>query len=375
MPPAKSLNSEERPVHDLSRNSRRHAHKKAKREREQLLLVSSELDAVAVAELAAQERQRVIADRDARRDQASALACADRVRIREGCPSSLCTPPAVDAAEDVSDLAVRTLRESQEQSALERRVLSRLAASLERAARCQSLPLAPLPALPVALLPAPAHRAIVADSGPGPSPPSSAPHATLELSAGAEPERVVAPADAEPEREPERVVAPAEAAGADPGRRSCSSASPACPPARPPAVPADLLLPDGSSVAQALAAKDARIAQLLFELEDRGARQLEDSLGRAAAFLRDPSNLLAAPPPAEPAPEPVSPRARYLSPPPRGEEHPPSPACPARSPLQLSWGLGLARGSPLQSRGIPLDRLGLAQPPACAPPPPPPPWA
>jgi hypothetical protein len=87
-------------------------------------------------------------------------------------------------------------------------------------------------------------------------------------------------------------------------------------------------------VAHALAAKDAHIAQLLFELEDRGARQLENS--RAAAFLSDPSNILTAPLPAEPASEPVSPRALDLSPPLRGEKPPSPPARPARSPRPLS---------------------------------------
>jgi hypothetical protein len=286
MPPAKSTQSEDPPVHALSRNKRRRVHKKAKREREQLLLVL----AAAVAELAEQERHRVIADRDARRDRAAALACADRERIREGGPSSLCTPPAVDDAVDVAALAVRTLREAREQSAMEQRVLSRLAANLERAQRRQSPAPAPSSAPPVALqLPAPVPGVTLAVPGPGPSSPSSAPHTTLENK----------------NAELDRVVVSFEAACAEQGRRPCSSGSPARPTARSPADPARPLRPSGSTVARALAEKDARIAQLLFELKDRDARQLGNSLGRAAAFLRDPSNLLAAPPPEEPASEPV----------------------------------------------------------------------
>jgi hypothetical protein len=173
----------------------------------------------------------------------------------------------------------------------------------------------------------------------------------------------------------DRIVVSFEAACAEQGRRPCSPVSPARPTARPPADPAQPLLPTGTTVARALAAKDARIAQLLFELEDRDARQLGSSLGRAAAFLRDPSNLLAAPPPEEPASEPVSPRAGFLFPPPRGEELPSSPARPARNPRQLSWGLGLARFSSTQSRGAPPDRPELAEPPVRAPAPPPPPRA
>jgi hypothetical protein len=144
MPPGDSNQNDPPARHEFSRHKRRRLHQKARREREQLLFVSSELDAVAVSELAAQERQRVLAARNARWDGAAAvLACADRVRAREGCPSPLCTPPAVDDAVDIPALAERTLRDTREQSALEHRLLSRLAAGLERAPRCQLPALAP----------------------------------------------------------------------------------------------------------------------------------------------------------------------------------------------------------------------------------------
>jgi hypothetical protein len=63
---------------------------------------------------------------------------------------------------------------------------------------------------------------------------------------------------------------------------------------------AGLLLPDGTSVAHALAARDARIAQLHFELTDRERRHRFASIDRAAAFVHNPSNQLAAPPPSPP---------------------------------------------------------------------------
>jgi hypothetical protein len=358
MPPGDSNQNGNPARHEFSRHKRRCLHQQARRpgEREQLLLVSSELDAAAVSELAAQER-RVIAGRNARRDCAAVLACADRVRARAGCPSPLCTPPAVDDAVDVPALAERTLRDTREQSALEHRLLSRLAAGLERAPRCQLPSPAPSASPPAAIRPAPGPGASAPASGPGPS--SSAQHTLLELScAGLE-----------------RAVASLEAVCTELGRHPRTSVSPARPAAHPLSDPAELFFPDGTTVAHALAARYARIAQLLFEIEDRGARQLETSLGRAAAFLRDPSNLLAAPPPEEPASEPVSPRARDLPQPLRGEQTPSSPPRPARNAKQLSWRLGLARSSPPHCPAVSSDRPGLAEPPVRAPAPSLSPWA
>jgi hypothetical protein len=64
---------------------------------------------------------------------------------------------------------------------------------------------------------------------------------------------------------------------------------------------AGLLLPDGTSVAQALASRDARIAQLHFEITDRERSHRFASIDRAAAFVHNPSNQLAAQPPGQPS--------------------------------------------------------------------------
>ncbi len=60
--------------------------RKNKRARAQLLLVSSELNAAAVAELADQDRRRVVAARAASDDRAAVLALADHERLLAGCP-------------------------------------------------------------------------------------------------------------------------------------------------------------------------------------------------------------------------------------------------------------------------------------------------
>jgi hypothetical protein len=66
---------------DASRYHRRRVKKKNKRTREQLpLLVSSALEAEAVAKLAEQERRRVAVARADHRDRAAVLALADRER-------------------------------------------------------------------------------------------------------------------------------------------------------------------------------------------------------------------------------------------------------------------------------------------------------
>jgi hypothetical protein len=81
-------------------------------------------------------------------------------------------------------------------------------------------------------------------------------------------------------------------------------------------------------VGRALAARDARIAQLLFELSDRDKRQRNDSIGRAAAFVRDSSNQFAAPPA-----RPALPQPGQVPAPPCGASPPAHPR--ALFPLQL----------------------------------------
>jgi ABC-type lipoprotein export system ATPase subunit len=74
-----------REVSDLSfacYTARRRFKKQNSRNLAQLLLVTSELGAAAVAELADKERQRISAARAAQQDRAIAPACADPERIR-----------------------------------------------------------------------------------------------------------------------------------------------------------------------------------------------------------------------------------------------------------------------------------------------------
>ncbi len=118
-----------------SRSSWRRANQQTRRTQNQLLLVSSALDAAAVAELADKERQRATAARAEHRERAAVLALADRERIRAGCSCSVGTSLVAADDEDVSALAKRTLRDSWDQFALERRVVPRLAAGLERSPR------------------------------------------------------------------------------------------------------------------------------------------------------------------------------------------------------------------------------------------------
>jgi hypothetical protein len=172
-----------------------------------------------------------------------------------------------------------------------------------------------------------------------------------------------------------RVVASLEAGRAAQSLRPRSPEPLARPAACTPADPAEQFLADGTSVAQAMATRDARIAQLLFELADRNARQLDDRLSRASAFVHNPSNQLAAPTPPELAAEPVSPRAREPSPPSRRSLQSPPPPHPARPPPLFSSGLGLARGATPQSSLVLSDRTVLAEPPAPARASTQPPWA
>ncbi len=108
-----------------SRYQRNRIKKKNRRTQAQLLLVSSVLEADAVAELADRERSRIAAARVASDDRAAVLALADRERLRAGCPVSAALLPHSADAGAVSDLARRTLRESRDQTALERQVVAR----------------------------------------------------------------------------------------------------------------------------------------------------------------------------------------------------------------------------------------------------------
>jgi hypothetical protein len=200
----------------------------------------------------------------------------------------VCTQPAVARAEVAPapaaepsrpplELAREILQESREQSTAVRRLLSR---SSELAPR---------------RLPPPSDPALVPVAGPHPAPGSR----TEELLA----------------REYAKIrstVAEFEAAHPAPVPRPRPSSPTGGAAAVAPRDLAGLLLPDGTSVAQALAARDARIAQLRFEISDRERRHRSASIDRAAAFVWDPSNQLAALPPghAPPTPgrDPISPR-------------------------------------------------------------------
>ena len=284
------------------RSARRRIKKKNLRNLVELLLVTSELGAAAVAELADQELQRVRAARADIPDLGTADHFTDGARAGEIEISPICTQPdiASDGAAPAPaaefpgtslELARETLQESREQSAVVRRLLSRAAEQTSRL-----LPPPPDPALIPAAAPSPAGGAVVA--------------------------------------------APRDLAG--------------------------LLLPDGTSVAQALAARDARIAQLRFEISDRDRRQRIASIDRAAAFVRDPANQLAASP-------------LRLAPPPPGREPTQlrgasSSALPgARCPLLLPQVPRRARAHPPSGPRADSAQCVPAEPPCAAPAPPPPP--
>ena len=262
------------------RTARRRFKKQNHRNLVQLLLVTSELSAAAVAELADQELQRVRAARAGNLDPAPAAPFTDPDRAGEGDPSPVCTQPVVagdrlaptPAAEPPQppwDLAREILQESREQSAAVRRLLAR---SSELAPR---------------RLPPPSDPALVSVAGPSPAPGSRS---------------VESPA-CEP-AETRSTLAEFEQSHPAPGPRPRCSSPTGSTAAVAPRDLAGLLLPDGTSVAQALAARDARIAQLSFEISDRDRRQRFASIGRAAAFVRDPSNQLADPSPGHALPSP-----------------------------------------------------------------------
>jgi hypothetical protein len=199
---------------------------------------------------------------------------AARRRKRQGPTASA---PAADSHWTPLELARETLQESREQSAVVRRLLSR---SAEQASR---------------RLPPPPDRALISAAGPHPAPGSRtevplACEYSKFRSTAAEPE------EAHPAQDPRPVLPPPTSGVAAVAPRDL----------------AGLLLPDGTSVAQALAARDARIAQLRFEISDRERRHRVASIDRAAAFVWDPANQLAALPlsPAPPPPgrAPISPR-------------------------------------------------------------------
>jgi hypothetical protein len=293
MPP-KQLNI--RPVPDRSfacKSARRRFKKQNIRNSAQLLLVSSDLCAAAVAELADKERQRVLAARADHPDCAPAPACANRVCVQEPGSSPVCTQPAVASAGDASisapaslrahlDLAREALRESREQSAAVRRVLSRI------------------PELAPRRLPPPSDPAPVSVAGP-----QAAPGSRIEDLLAREYAKI------------RRTVAEFEAAHPEQVPRPRPPSTTGGVTVLAPQDLAGLLLPDGTSVERALATRDARIAQLRFEISDREKRHRLDSIGRAAAFVRDSSNQLAA----------FSPRHAL---PPPGQE--PAPPCGASSP-------------------------------------------
>ena len=310
------------------KSARRRIQKKNLRNLAQLLLVTSELSAAAVAELADKEIQRVRAARADAPDPSPAAAFTDGDRAGDDVSSPVGTQPAaaiarVDSAPSTDssrpplELARETLRESREISVAVRQLLSRNA---EQAPRRLPSPPAPVP-VPVAG-PQPAQleevRSTAANFG----------AATLERSPPPRPS---------PPSGGVTAIVPRDLAG--------------------------LLLPDGTSVARALAARDARIAQLRFEITDRERRHRFASIDRAAAFVRNPSNQLAAPPLGQP---PLSSsRAPALPPtPPCGA---PSPALPrARLPLRLPRVPRKARGphptcAPADSAPpAPVARLGVA---------------
>ena len=286
------------------KSARRRIKKKNLRNLAQLLLVTSELSAAAVAELADQERQRVRAARADILDPAPAAPFTDCDRAGEGDSSPVCTQPDVasdkvasaPAAESIwtpLELARETLQESREQSAVVRRLLSR---SAEQAPR--RLPPPPDSSLPSAARPHPAPGSRTED---------------LLAREHAKTRSTVSESAASHPAQEQRSALPSPAGGAV---------------AVAPRDLAGLLLPDGTSVAQALAARDARIAQLRFEISERERCQRAASFDRAASFVWDPSNQLAAPPPGHAPPLP----GRAPTSPPGA----PSPAPPrALLPLRL----------------------------------------
>jgi hypothetical protein len=251
--------------------------KKNKRARAQLLLVSSVLDADAVAELVDQERRRVAAARAASGDRAAALALADHERLRAG---------------------------------------SSVPAELQACAGAAQEPQ-------------------VCELAAAPDP-RSAHHDRLELEV-IELRRAVASLEADREEKRLRL-------------RLLESSAHLAP--RVEATPADQLLPSGISVAQALAEKDACIAQLRFDIADWSGSRLEDRISLASAFVHNLANCFAPLPSAGAVAERASPWSRGPSPLPGGRPSPPSPPPTERPPLLFSWGLGLARGASSQ------DQLG-----------------
>jgi hypothetical protein len=254
------------------KSARRRIKKKNLRNLAQLLLVTSELSAAAVAELADQEIQRVRAARADTLDPAPAATFTDGDRAGDDVPSPVGTQPVVaiarldsapsnDSSRPPLELARETLQESREQSAVVRRLLSR---SAEQAPRRLPSPPAPVP-VPVA----------------GPQP---APGSRTEARLAQECAKL------------RSTVAEFEAAHLEHSLPPCSSPPTGGVTAIAPRDLAGLLLPDGTSVAHALAERDARIAQLRFEITDRERRHRFASIDRAAAFVHNPSNQLAAPP-------------------------------------------------------------------------------
>jgi hypothetical protein len=276
MPPKQTIIREVPDRAFACKSARRRIKKKNLRNLVQLLLVTSELSAAAVTELADQELQRVRAARADALDSAPAVTFTDGGLAGEDVPSPIGTQPVVaiarvdsapstDPSRPILDLARETLRESREQSAAVRRLLSR---SAELAPRRLPPPPAPVP-VPVA----------------GPQPASGS------------------RTEARLVREYAKIrsaVAALEAAHLE------HSSSPRPPPptggvtAVAPRDLAGLLLPDGTSVAHALAARDSRIAQLHFQITDRERRHRFASIDRAAAFVHNPANQLAAQPPSQP---------------------------------------------------------------------------
>jgi hypothetical protein len=328
--------------------------KKNKRARAQLLLVSSVLEASAVAELVDQERRRIAAARADTADRAAVLALADHERLRAGCPVSAASLSSSAAAADVSDLAKRTLRESRDQSALERQVVARLDAGPPRARpRRPPPPESPgrAPSAPRLVQGLPARELAAAPE------PRSAHHDRLEREV-IDLRRAVASLEADREEKRLRL-------------RLLESSARLAP--RVGASPADLPPPCTVDVARELAEKDACIAQLRFELADRSGRRLEERLGRVAAFVHNPANCFAPLPPSGSVADWAHPRSRGPSPLPAGRSPPPSPPRAERPAHLFSWGLGLARGASSQDQRARLARSASADiaPPAgvLAPPP------
>jgi hypothetical protein len=301
------------------------------------------LEADAVAELVDRERSRIAAARAASDDRAAVLALADRERLRAGCPVSAALLPHSADAGAVSDLARRTLRESRDQTALERQVVARFAAGPRRA----------LPRRP----PSPES---LGRSSPDPR------HAQEQQACA--PVAVLVPRPADHERlelqnlELRRAIASLEAEREEKRLRLLLLESQAHLAQRAEATPADHPSSSGPPTARALAEKDARIAQLQFQLADRSDRRLEDRLSRVAAFVHNPANCLAPPPSAGTVAERPPSRSRGPSPLPGGRSPPPSPPPVERRPHLFSWGLGLARGASSQDQRDRSARSAAADP-------------